>query len=191
MKKDQKTEITRRKLLDACDQLISSSEEPMKVTSRQIAAESGVQAAMINYCFGSRERLIYEVFLRKYENAMQDADILTIINSSKSPKDKLKDLHFIIASFLVNNYSFTKAITGFVLFDRDLSKESFSYGLVKEHFNGKKTDTDCRMIAYELSTMMQLVVFRYEDMREHMGLDLEDEDQLRKYIDMRVDLLLP
>ena len=196
MQKEAKTELTRQKLRDAVDSLITDSEDPIKVTSRQIAAVSGVQPAMINYCFGSRERLIYEVFLRKYEAALSDAKVQKIVESSLSPKDKLKKLHFVIASFLVKNYSFTKAITSFVLFERDLSKEQFSYGLVKAHYAGKtgkdkKTDTECRMIAYELSTMLQLVLYRYEDIRDHLGLDLEDPKKLRKYIDMRVDLLLP
>lgn len=196
MQKEAKTELTRQKLLDAVDSLITDSEDPIKVTSRQIAAVSGVQPAMINYCFGSRERLIYEVFLRKYEATLSDAKVQKIVESSLSPKDKLKKLHFVIASFLVKNYSFTKAITSFVLFERDLSKEQFSYGLVKAHYAGKtgkdkKTDTECRMIAYELSTMLQLVLYRYEDIRDHLGLDLEDPKKLRKYIDMRVDLLLP
>ena len=196
MQKEAKTELTRQKLLDAVDSLITDSEDPIKVTSRQIAAVSGVQPAMINYCFGSRERLIYEVFLRKYEAALSDAKVQKIVESSLSPKDKLKKLHFVIASFLVKNYSFTKAITSFILFERDLSKEQFSYGLVKAHYVGKtgkdkKTDTECRMIAYELSTMLQLVLYRYEDIRDHLGLDLEDPKKLRKYIDMRVDLLLP
>lgn len=196
MQKEAKTELTRQKLLDAVDSLITDSEDPIKVTSRQIAAVSGVQPAMINYCFGSRERLIYEVFLRKYEAALSDAKVQKIVESSLSPKDKLKKLHFVIASFLVKNYSFTKVITSFVLFERDLSKEQFSYGLVKAHYaaktgKDKKTDTECRMIAYELSTMLQLVLYRYEDIRDHLGLDLKDPKKLRKYIDMRVDLLLP
>ena len=196
MQKEAKTELTRQKLIDAVDSLITDSDDPIKVTSRQIAAVSGVQPAMINYCFGSRERLIYEVFVRKYEAALSDAKVQKIVESGLSPKDKLKKLHFVIASFLVKNYSFTKAITSFVLFDRDLSKEQFSYGLVKAHFaekkgKDKKTDTECRMIAYELSTMLQLVLYRYEDIRDHMGLDLEDPGKLRKYIDMRIDLLLP
>ena len=109
MQKEAKTELTRQKLLDAVDSLITDSEDPIKVTSRQIAAVSGVQPAMINYCFGSRERLIYEVFLRKYEAALSDAKVQKIVESSLSPKDKLKKLHFVIASFLVKNYSFTKA----------------------------------------------------------------------------------
>ena len=186
MQKEAKTELTRQKLLDAVDSLITDSEDPIKVTSRQIAAVSGVQPAMINYCFGSRERLIYEVFLRKYEAALSDAKVQKIVESSLSPKDKLKKLHFVIASFLVKNYSFTKAITSFVLFERDLSKAHYAGKTGKD----KKTDTECRMIAYELSTMLQLVLYRYEDIRDHLGLDLEDPKKLRKYIDMRVDLLL-
>lgn len=191
MEKEKKTAITKEKLISACEKLIAASSDPMSVTSRQIAAESGLQAAMINYCFGSREKLIYEVFYRKYQNALADASVMEIVSSSMSPKDKLKALHFMIASFLVTNYKLTKAITNFVLFERDLSKESFSFGLVKEHFGGKVDDVYCRIIAYELSTMMQLVVFRYEDIREHMGLDLTDPAALKSYIDMRIDLLLP
>ncbi|MCR5239541.1 MAG: hypothetical protein K6E15_05150 [Prevotella sp.] len=48
MQKEAKTELTRQKLLDAVDSLITDSEDPIKVTSRQIAAVSGVQPAMIN-----------------------------------------------------------------------------------------------------------------------------------------------
>lgn len=191
MEKEKKTAITREKLIAACEKLIGSSSDPMSVTSRQIAAESGLQAAMINYCFGSREKLIYEVFFRNYQNALADASVNEIVSSSMSPKDKLKALHFMIASFLITNYKLTKAITSFVLFERDLSKEAFSFSLVKEHFGGKKDDVSCKMIAYELSTMMQLVIYRYEDIRDHMGLDLTDTAALKSYIDMRIDLLLP
>ena len=191
MEKEKKTAITREKLVDACEKLMENCSDPMSVTSRQIAAESGLQAAMINYCFGSREKLIYEVFYRKYQNALSDASVKDIVSSSMSPAEKLKALHFMIASFLVSNYKLTKAITSFVLFERDLSKESFSYALVKEHFGGKMDDTGCRMIAYELSTMLQLVIYRYEDIRDHMGLDLTDPSALKSYIDMRIDLFLP
>ena len=34
-------------------------------------------------------------------------------------------------------------------------------------------------------------IYRYEDIRDHMGLDLTDPSALKSYIDMRIDLLLP
>ena len=191
MQKEVKTEITKEKLIAAAEKLIAACDDPFKVTSRQIAEESGMQAAMINYCFGSRENLIYEVFHRYYKAALHDADVEKILNSNISPKDKLKKLHYLVAKFLIENHKLTKAITNLILFGRDLSEESVSYGFVKEHFKGTKTDKECRLIAYEMSTMMQLIIYRKDDFKNDMGIDLEKDRQLRHYIDMRIDLLLP
>ena len=191
MQKEVKTEITKEKLIAATEKLIASCDDPFKVTSRQIAEESGMQAAMINYCFGSRENLIYEVFHRYYKAALHDADVEKILTSNISPKDKLKKLHYLVAKFLIENHKLTKAITNLILFGRDLSEESVSYGFVKEHFKGTKTDKECRLIAYEMSAMMQLIIYRKDDFKNDMGIDLEKDRQLRHYIDMRIDLLLP
>ena len=191
MQKEVKTEITKEKLIAATEKLISACDDPFKVTSRQIAEESGMQAAMINYCFGSRENLIYEVFHRYYKAALHDADVEKILTSDISPKDKLKKLHYLVAKFLIENHKLTKAITNLILFGRDLSEESVSYGFVKEHFKGTKTDKECRLIAYEMSTMMQLIIYRKDDFKNDMGINLEKDRQLKHYIDMRIDLLLP
>ena len=191
MQKEAKTEITKEKLIAAASKLIDGCDDPFKVTSRQIAEESGMQAAMINYCFGSRENLIYEVFHRYYKAALHDANVEKILASNISPKDKLKKLHYLVAKFLIENHKLTKAITNLILFGRDLSEESVSYGFVKEHFKGTKTDAECRLIAYEMSTMMQLIIYRKDDFKNDMGIDLEKDRQLKHYIDMRIDLLLP
>ena len=191
MQKEVKTEITKEKLIAAAEKLIANCDDPFKVTSRQIAEESGMQAAMINYCFGSRENLIYEVFHRYYKAALHDAHVEKILTSNISPKDKLKKLHYLVARFLIDNHKLTKAITNLVIFGRDLSEESVSYGFVKQHFNGTKTDKECRLIAYEMSTMMQLIIYRKDDFKNDMGIDLEKDRQLKHYIDMRIDLLLP
>ena len=190
MKKEEKLQLTKDKLLDATYELMEEAADPMAVTSREIAARADVKPAMINYCFGSREQLIYEVFRKQYLNFLKDRDAESIINSDLPPKEVLKKLHFAVADCLTKNHKFTQAITGFVLFKRDLSQESFSYGYVKKHYGDKKTDEECRLIAYELSTMMQLIIYRKEDIRRDFGIDLDDEEQLRHYIDMRVDLLL-
>ncbi len=191
MQKEIKTEITKEKLLTAAEKLIAATDDPFKITSRQIAQEAGMQAAMINYCFGSRDQLIYAVFHKYYKQALQEEHVDKIISSDLSPKDKLKKLHFIIARFLVNNHKLTRSITDLILFGRDLSEESFSFGFVKEHFKGTKTDTECRLIAYELSTMMQLIICRKEDFANDMSIDLSNDKELQHCIDLRFDLLLP
>ncbi len=190
MQKDVKLGITKEKLIDATFALMEEADDPLNVTSRQIAERAGTKPSMINYCFGSRENLIYQTFQKQYMSFLKDEPIAELIASDISPKELLKKLHFIVAKCLVENPKFTKAITGHVLFNRDLSQESFSFPYVKKHYAGKKTDKECRLIAYELSAMMQLIVFRKDDIRESFGIDLNNDKELQKYIDMRVDLLL-
>ena len=145
---------------------------------------------MINYCFGSRENLIYQVFQKQYMSFFNEKKVKKIVESDASPKDILKQLHFIVAKCLLDNPKFTKAITGFVLFKRDLSKESFSYPYVYKHYKGKRSEAECKLIAYELSTMMQLIIFRKDDIKKDFGIDLSKKKELQHYIDMRIDLLL-
>ena len=190
MQKDEKLNITKEKLIDATFALMEELDDPLNVTSRQIADRAGAKPSMINYCFGSRENLIYQTFQKQYLSFLKEKDVEKILSSDLPPKDLLKKLHFIVAKCLVDNPKFTKAISGFVLFSRDLSQESFSFPYVKKHYAGKKTDKECRLIAYELSSMMQLIICRKEDIKSSFGIDLDKDKELKKYIDMRVDLLL-
>lgn len=190
MQKDVKLGITKEKLIDATFALMEELDDPLNVTSRQIAERAGTKPSMINYCFGSRENLIYQTFQKQYMSFLKDKDIENLIASDLAPKELLKKLHFAVAKCLVDNPKFTKAITGYVLFSRDLSQESFSFPYVKKHYAGRKTDEECRLIAYELSSAMQLIVFRKDDIRASFGIDLDNDKELQKIIDMRVDLLL-
>ena len=190
MQKEEKLNITKEKLVEAAFQLMEEADDPLSVTSRQIAERAGTKASMINYCFGSRENLLYQTFQKQYLSFLNEDEIAKLIASDITPKELLKKLHFIVAKCLVENPKFTKAITGHVLFQRDLSQESFSFSYVKKHYAGRKTDKECRLIAYELSSMMQLIVYRKEDIKASFGIDLNNEKELEKYIDMRVDLLL-
>ena len=190
MQKDEKLNLTKEKLISATFALMEEADDPMGVTSRQIAGRAGVKPSMINYCFGSRENLIYQTFQKQYLSFLNETRIKKLIASDITPKDLLKKLHFTVATCLVENPKFTRAITGYVLFSRDLSKESFSYPYVKKHYAGRKTDKECMLIAYELSAMMQLIIYRKDEIRENFGIDLDKDRELRKYINMRIDLLL-
>lgn len=190
MQKDEKLNITKEKLLDATFALMEETDDPLNVTSRQIAERAGAKPSMINYCFDSRENLIYQTFQKQYLNFLEDKEIAKLIASDITPRELLKKLHFIVAKCLVENPKFTKAITPYVLFNRDLSQDSFSFAYVKKHYAGRKTDKECKLIAYEMSSMMQLIICRKEDIKKDFGIDLNKEKELKKYIDMRIDLLL-
>ena len=190
MNKDEKLQITKDQLLDATFSLMEEKDDPFQVTSREIAARAGVKPSMINYCFESRENLIYLTFQKQYLKFLEEKHVEELMKKDLPPKKFLKEIHYIIAECLVENPKFNKAITPSVLFKRELGHQSFSYPYVKKHYGKRKTEKECRLIAYELSTMMQLILYRKEDIKKGFGIDLDDKKQLRKYINMRVDLLL-
>ena len=39
--------------------------------------------------------------------------------------------------------------------------------------------------------MMQLMIYRKDDLARDMGIDLSKDRQLKHYVNMRIDLLLP
>ena len=190
MKKDEKLNITKEKLINAAAELMNECSDGSEVTSRAIAERAGVRLSMINYCFGSREALLFEAFSRSERVYRDDPGIKNIVLSELSPKEKLRRMHYVVAEFLVKEYKFTKAVMGYVLLHRDLSKEPSSLPYIRAHFGGRKSEEECRIIAYELSSMMQLVIYRLDDFREFSGFDLRDSKQLHRFIDMRIDMLL-
>ena len=190
MTNEERIQLTKSNLIEATIKLMKQLDNPIEVTSREIAREANCKPAMINYCFGSREELIYSVFQRIYKGYQQSPEFLTILHEELTPKELLKKTYYYGAKALTENYKFARAIGGFVLLKRDLTEESFSYKYVYAHYKGTKTEDECKFIAYELSAMMQLVVYRMEDIKENFGMDLSKDDELRRLINLRVDLLL-
>lgn len=190
MVNEEKLQITKNKLLDSTIKLMEHKSNPLKVTSREIAREAECNASMINYCFGSRENLIYNVFQKLYVSYQSSAKMDSLKEQELTPKEFLKEAYYHGAIFLTKNYNFAQAIGSYVLLKRDLSGDSFSYEYVYKHYNGKRTKEECKLIAYELSAMMQLIVCRKADVKNYLGIDIDNEDELRKLINMRVDLLL-
>ena len=189
MRKEDKLAISKEKLLEATLRLMEKCTDPSEVTSRAIAAEADVPLGMINY-FGSREELLYESFAQNKDEYLSDERIASIISSDMSPKEKIRRLHHLVADFLINEFKYTRAITGHLLLNRDLTQGLNTYPLVKEHYGSSKEDWEIKLISYQLSSMMQLIIYRLDDMNDFLGLELRNGDDIHKLIDFQIDLLL-
>lgn len=186
-----KLDITKEKLRNAAYKLLAECDSHKEVTSRAIAKEAGVQLAMINYCFGSREALLYEVFKDMYsEEFRKRPEMAAILSSDIPPKEKLREMHYLVAEFLLEHETISKAIAKYVLLNRDLSEKSNSLPFVVAHYKGRLNLKECQLIAYELSSMMQLLLSRHEEIKKCYGIDMKEKEQLKSLIDMRIDMLL-
>ena len=182
---------TRNLLLQAAEKLMMNCNEPSEVTSRAIAKESGVNLAMINYCFGSREGLLYEVFKKNLSDVQKnDVGFMKIMLSDISPKEKLAELHFKMMSLMISNFKISQAVTKFILFNRneDFGMESLPF--IAEHFKGRKSMDESKLIALELTSLHELAVLRHETLKSSCDIDLTEDNTLKQYICQNVDRFL-
>ena len=176
-------ETTKKALLDAAKQLMTACSDSDEVTSRAIAAKAGVNLAMINYCYGSREGLLYEVFKQLLSDAQQaDPKIAALMCAQLTPKERVIKLHFSMMKLMIANFNYSKAITKYLLLNRNGEMGMESLPCIIEHFNGSKTEQQCRLIAFELSSLHELAVLRHREMKSICGIDLTDDAQLEEYV---------
>ena len=184
-------EATRKALLEAAEKLMTECSEPSEVTSRAITKEAGVNLAMINYCFGSREALLMAVYEEIQEDAFKcNPSLSEIIKGELSPKEKLIEVHFQSMKMMLMHHKFAKALSKYVLLNREISGKRGSLRFIEEYFGDTKTEGECRFIAFEISSLHELAILRYEEIKKECGIDLSDDGQLRRYITEHINMFL-
>ena len=181
-------EATRNALATAAKELMTGCVDCDEVTSRAIAERAGVNQAMINYCYGSREKLLYEVFGQLLAEAQSvEPELTRLMNTAIPAKERLFLLHYAMMKLMIANFNYSRAVTKYVLLNRSTDLGMESLPLVAEHYSGSRTIEECRLIAFELTSMNELAVLRHEELKRSFGLDLTDDETLRDYVRSNVD----
>ncbi|MBR6401753.1 MAG: TetR family transcriptional regulator [Eubacterium sp.] len=185
-------ESTEEALKAAARKLLGANcKDGTEVTARAITKEAGVNLAMINYCFGSKEALIFEVFKDiQREGFKCKPELAEIMNSDMPPKQKLIERYYQILNLMLDYFSMSQAVVKFCVFNKGLGNDSTTFALVKEHFDGKKSDGECMLIAYQIASVHELMILRHEEIKETCGIDLEDRGVLRQIITENIDKLI-
>lgn len=184
-------DVTKSALLKAAKKLMSECNDLSEVTSRAISGEAGVNLAMINYCFGSREALLFKVFKKLQAEILNRNPVFEkIIKEDISPKEKLILLHYESMKVMLQNYKYVKAVTKFALLDRGISEERKSFPFIYDHFGGRKTKEECIFIAYQISSIHELAVLRHEEIKNTCGIDLSDDETLKKFVTDNINMFL-
>ncbi len=184
-------EATKKAILQAAKELMTSCKDCDEVTSRAVAARAEVNLAMINYCYGSKQALLYEVFKQLLADAQRaDPELARLMCADIAPKERVIMLHFNMMKLMIANFSYSRAVTKYILLNRsgEMGMEGLPY--IAEHFAGRKSLQQCRMIAYELSSLHELAVLRHEQLKADLGLDLTDDAVLEGYVRESVERFL-
>lgn len=162
-------------LIQATMKLLSESKNPNKVTARQIANEADANLSMINYYFSSKDALV-NIAVNKL---MADrANELKEIRDSHIPaRQKLMEFLTTMSDITIDFSELTKPTIPYLLLEGEIELPYDILPMVKECCGDKRSETECRIISYQLVSFSQLVFYRSGDFLKLTGIDISDKKQ--------------
>jgi len=180
MKTDRK-----QRILDATVRLLEDTDEIDSVTTRRIADEADVNPAMVNYYYGSKNQLMLEAVLSIVESTA-DRKIHVEVDTG-NPRKELYDFLITISDQIIQFEKYTKAFIPDLLLKAEIDTPLYIVPLLQEYFGDRKTSNECRILAYEMISILQLVFYRSDDFLEYADVDVHDMNQRRLFISGLMD----
>ena len=183
-----KNENTKEKLILATIKLLSKSKDPTQITARQIVAEAKTNLAMINYSIKSKEDLMNIAIGRIISSSANRFKVIQ--HEGITPKEQLKRMLYNLCEITVSYSQFTKITIPYILLQDEITLPFDILPIIMEYFNIRKSETECRIIAYQMISFMQLIFLRSEDFMKYSGINIFNSEQRNNFIDMQLNLFL-
>lgn len=177
----------KEKIFQAALELITSGENAESITIRQIAQKAGVNLALINYYYQSKENLMRQVAESKMGDIV--SQMLEYSDEDIDAITKLKNLLNATADFsFKNNEIFKLAVTG-ELKEGCRNSCGMVMPLLKEIFRNK-SETELRIIALQLLLPFHFIVLYPERYKDYLNIDFFDVEQRTHIINKMTDSIL-
>ncbi|QHQ61550.1 TetR family transcriptional regulator [Anaerocolumna sedimenticola] len=183
-----KKKETKKKIMEATMHLLNSNENPDDITVRKIAESAGIGIGLINYYYESRDKLIKEAVSIKMESI---AEVMEKLGGDLSdPVKYIKEMLISMSDLAMKNSRLNK-----FSIEYDLLKGNFNICLylipaLSKVYNTSKSDTELRVIAFQLIVTMQSIYLRQEAFHMLTGINIEIKEERDKLITSIVDNLI-
>lgn len=184
-----KSNNTKNQLIKSVMELLQECDDVSEITSRKITERAKVNLSTINYHFASKDELI-NIAANKLIGDAANTYFEDMKNNIKAPKDKLKYFLIRISDIVVNYKKYTKEMMPYILLKGEFTETIEILPLVKECFQGSKSDEECKIISYQLISFMQLVFYRADEFKSFSNIDINIKEERDRFIDIQLDLLL-
>ncbi|MGN1045115.1 MAG: TetR/AcrR family transcriptional regulator [Candidatus Methanomethylophilaceae archaeon] len=175
-----------RALLDATRRLLTGREDIDGITTRAIAEEAGVNTAMINYHFGSKDGLMKAAIEEMIEKSSED---MYGHDRDLSPKESIIGFIDDIGTDLTRYERFSRIYIPDILLNETISLPDRILPYVCRILPDRSI-SDCRMISYSIISIFQLMFYRTDAIHAYSGIDLRDPETRSGWIRRIVDSFL-
>lgn len=176
----------KEQLIQATIKLLRESENPDKITARQIVAQAKVNLAMINYYFRSKNELLNIAVGRIWEDRANEMKVL--YDMPILPKEKLIRFLDKMMEIAEEYADIVKPAISYAVLEGDFEPYNYLLPIIRECYRYKKTDEECRLATFQMITTFQLIFLRSKQVSEFIGMDLTVKEQKDKLIQMVVGL---
>lgn len=178
-----KRDDTKKRILEVTMDLLESTENPDDVTVRRIAEAAGIGTGLINYHFNSRDNLVKEAVTGKMESLAEIIEKLD--GDSSNPKKYLEETLIAMSDTAMKNHKLNKLSVEYDLLKGDFRIYLYLIPVLKKIYNESKSETDLRLISFQLIVTMQSIYLRQEAFHMLTGINIElksERDSLIKSI---------
>lgn len=187
----EKTKNIKEHIMDVTTQLIQESDGDMnQITIRRIAERAQVGLGLINYHFGSKDKLILECIQRIINNVVhcftpeekvygENDDKYRLANWAKQVYDFLFENRVISMMSILGDMQDYRAACNSV-------NTQIGLALALDNFTDNKQK---RMLVFTLTSIMQVAFLLGEYSKEVIGYDLYKKEERDLFIDTVVEML--
>ncbi|MCF8020590.1 MAG: TetR family transcriptional regulator [Vallitaleaceae bacterium] len=174
-----KRETTKQKLINATLELSEIYDNIDRITSRDISKKSGINLALINYHFDTKENLLRLVAEIKLNSIIKST--IEEFDESLSAYDKIKKLLLDTASFAFENINSFKVISRYEMNVGCIH----SLELFRPYFQEHLPDTEeglLTIILLRLLVFYHTIILSPEDYGKVLGVDFFDDLQRNEFL---------
>jgi len=182
-----KQDETKEKLIECTVELLLKSENPGKITARDITKASGVNLAMINYYFKSKEEL-----LKRAVDLIIAQDFEKILHGDFSGLSDRQILHDILKQIIavVYKYSSLSRLTiPYILLKDQITVPLKFYPYIRKCMK-ERNDSQCKIIAYQIISFLQLIFLREDEFFRFTGVNIGNVEERESFIKFQIYLFL-
>lgn len=177
----------KEKIFQATLELITGGEDAERITTRQIAAQAGVNPALVNYYYQSKENLLSQVVGMMMGGII--GQVLQEDSTNTDAQTRLRNILSTTADAAFKYYNVCKVAISTELKQGCKNSCAMVMPLLKEIFKGR-SESDLNIIALQLMLPFHHIVLDPELYNKYLSTDFSDEEQRRQKINQMVDCVL-
>jgi AcrR family transcriptional regulator len=172
---------TKEQILNTTVKLLSTSKDPESITVRDIAEAAGVQLAMINYYFHSKDELLYQAV--NILRSKMAGDWLSVKDKEKNAYMRFREMLISLCGMSVKYSKYMRLTVEYELTKAEIVSTQKTLPLIREICGDKRSEISIRITAYEIISTLQLIFFRADDISNYLGFDVLEHDRMIEIID--------